>query len=533
MTTGEESKENKDNPPSNSSSESTKNTDTNSDAPQTSSTSEKSTDPWTTRSSASGSASQKNSNANSDSNSSSTSENPQGPPPLDEFFKSLFNKKRAPKSGGKTTQTSQADTSKKSSGLFNKVKNWRTFLGQNDAADSNKKTNQNQNSNSKDNIWQRASQNKNKNSDTSFGVSLPLVFLIIFFFAIAWVAAGFYLVKPAEQGVVLYFGKYSATVGDGPHWIPRGIASVQIVNTDQVAVIQQTGLMLTSEENLVQVGFVVKYRISDPEAYLFNVQDPIGSLNQITDSAVRQVVGHSDLTDILTDGRADIRDQVESQIKALVKKYNLGLTILDVDMQYAGAPDAVKDAFDDVIKAREDQVTYINNGNTYANQVIPKAKGQAARILEQAQADQKKAVLVAEGDTATFDALFPKYQASPEVMRERMYLETMQQILANSRVTLVDTGKGGVFYLPVGHAYSFDFDRYDHLSANKITPSSNTDLSNNSDSGASTDSTFSTSGVMTGNINSNSNSNSGLDGSNANNSMSHYLRWQEAQNNAS
>jgi len=355
--------------------------------------------------------------------------------------------------------------------------------------------------------------------------SFKLLGLLILGLIIIWAGSGFYIVKPAEQAVVLRFGQYLETVGEGPHWMPRLIDTNQIVNIDKLAMVTQAGLMLTSEENLVQVSFVVKYRISDPKAYLFNVEDPVNSLEQITDSAVREVIGQSELSDILTNGRLKIRDQVEEQVKTLVDKYNLGLSVQDVDMQYASAPDPVKDAFDDVIKAREDQVTYINNGNTYANQVIPQAKGQAARILQQADADQKRFVLSAQGEVANFEALLPQYKASKEVTRERMYMDAMQQVLVGSRLMIIDSGKqGGMFYIPLPG------DQNENLN-----------LNSNSSLNSGLNSNFSGSASVSGNNNAPisaplmtvqaATTTSGVDTTSS--SRDAYVRWQEAQNNAS
>lgn len=393
-----------------------------------------------------------------------------GPPPLDQFFKNLFKK-----------------------------------LGQKNNK-NNKKTGNSGNTG-----------NKNKSDGEIVDLfSFKLLGLLVLVLIIIWVGSGFYIVKPAEQSVVLRFGQYLDTVNPGPHWMPRFVDTSQIVNIDKVSMVTQSGLMLTSEENLVQVSFVVKYRISDPEAYLFNVDDPVGSLEQITDSAVRGVVGHSELSNILTDGRSKIRDQVEQQIKTLVAKYNLGLSVTDVDMQYASAPEQVKDAFDDVIKAREDQVTYINNGNTYANQVVPQAKGQAARIAQQADADQKRFVLAAQGEVANFNALLPQYKSSPEVTRERMYMDAMQQVLLGSRLMVIDSGdKGGMFYIP--------------LPSDQSAQNGQSNVANNASSGANVSSANTGAPMMA--LQAASDNTSASSSSDA--SRNAYVRWQEAQNNAS
>lgn len=293
--------------------------------------------------------------------------------------------------------------------------------------------------------------NNSGGDDGSFSISGKLIFLIIAVVVVIWGLAGIYVVQQPEQGVILRFGKYMETVGPGAHWMPRLIDTKYIVNTNRIMSTQEDALMLTSEENIVYTKFAVKYRITNPKAFLFNSMDPISGLDQIIDSAMREVVGQSTLNQILTTGRTKVRNDVETQIKLLVKRYKLGLTIVDVDMQEAGAPEQVKDAFDDVIKAREDQVTLTNQGKTYANKAIPLAKGQAARILEAAKADQQRSVLEAQGDVSRYLALLPQYKAAPVVTKERMYLTTMENVYKGSHLVMVDSkGNNNLFYWPGG-----------------------------------------------------------------------------------
>ena len=181
-----------------------------------------------------------------------------------------------------------------------------------------------------------------------------IVGLIVLILLVIWALSGIYIVQPAEQGVVLRFGKYQSTVGPGAHWYPRFIDSKYVVNTDAVRSLELNELMLTSEENIVSVQFAVQYRIGDLKNYLFNLINPEDSLRQIIDSAVREVIGTSKLDDILTIGRQKITQEIQVQINNLVKKYQNGIQIVDVKMQPAQAPEQVKAAFDDVIKARED-----------------------------------------------------------------------------------------------------------------------------------------------------------------------------------
>ena len=277
------------------------------------------------------------------------------------------------------------------------------------------------------------------------GIGIVIIVLIL------WALSGIYIVQPAEEGVILRFGKYLKTVEAGPHWFPRFIDQKYVLNVDQVNTVDLSQLMLTEKENIVDVSFIVQYQIGDIKQYLFNVVNPVDSLQQIVDSAVRQVIGHSQLDEILTTGRAKISDQVRQLIEKLVKRYKVGIVIRDVTMQPAKAPEAVKDAFDDVIKAREDQQRYINEAQSYANDITPRAQGTAARVGQEAKAYKQQVVLNAQGSIARFAALNAVYDKAPEVTSKRMYYDTLQSVLQNSRVYLVD-GKGAtnMFLMPSG-----------------------------------------------------------------------------------
>ena len=286
-----------------------------------------------------------------------------------------------------------------------------------------------------------------------FGFMLGLIIVIAI---VVWGASGFYVVQPAEKAIVLRLGQYTATQGPGLHWLPRFIDSKYVINIDKVSTMSLNELMLTSGENIADVEFAVQYRVADPKEYLFNVINPVRSLSQIIDSAVRQVIGTSKLDDILTIGRMEIATQVKAQIIKLVKRYRLGLDITDVAMQPAKAPEAVKAAFDDVIKAREDNQRIQNEAEGYANKVIPVAQGQAQKFLQQAAAYKSQVIYRAEGAVAQFDALLPKYVMAPRVTSERMYLSTMQNALEESKLVFVDNGKhnGNFYYLPLNELTS-------------------------------------------------------------------------------
>lgn len=272
---------------------------------------------------------------------------------------------------------------------------------------------------------------------------LGLVFLL-------WFLSGIFIVSPAEQSAILYFGKYVKTVGPGPHWIPRLIASRYTVNVQQIATFPYQAEMLTRDENIVSVDVAVQYRIDDIQHYLFNVANASESLQQATASALRQIVGQTTLDEILTTGRGQVRDQVSEQIKKILALYQPGLLVTDVTLQPAKPPEQVTEAFDDAIKAREDEQRYINQAQAYAKGVTATVQGQVSRIIQEAEAQKQKSILSAEGETATFLELLPQYQRAPQIMSKRMYLETMDFVLSRSSKLLMDAkASNQMFYVPL------------------------------------------------------------------------------------
>lgn len=267
---------------------------------------------------------------------------------------------------------------------------------------------------------------------------------------ILWILSGIFIVAPAERGIITRFGKYVETVGPGPHWIPRFIESKYLVNVQNISNFAYEADMLTKDENIVSVAVVVQYRIQNAKDYLFNVVDPTVSLEQATASALRQAVGHNSLDDLLTTGRSKIREQVAEQLQQIIKSYGTGLMVTDITLQSVKPPAEVVSAFDDVIKAREDQKSYINKAETYANQVTANAKGQVSRFIKEAEAYQKQSVLNAQAAVVGFLALLPEYQRSPEVTRQRMYLATMESVLSSVNKVILDQKSGNpLLYLPL------------------------------------------------------------------------------------
>ncbi len=280
----------------------------------------------------------------------------------------------------------------------------------------------------------------------SFGLGLIVVVLLGFY-----IFSGFYTVREAERGVVLRFGKVYDVVEPGLAWKFSGIDEVHIVDIEQVRAIQSSGSMLTEDENLVNVEMDVQYRISDPVRYLFSVTDPDNSLTEATDSALRYVVGHTLMDDILTSGREMVRQNTRDLLVSIIEPYNMGLTVVDVNFLPARAPDQVKAAFDDAIAAQEDEQRFVREAEAYANEVLPRADGQVQRIRQEAEAYRSQVVLDAQGEVARFEQILPEYLKAPEITRTRIYLETMQEVLSKSSKVIVDSDNASnpLMYLPL------------------------------------------------------------------------------------
>lgn len=275
-------------------------------------------------------------------------------------------------------------------------------------------------------------------SPQNVGKFLPLALI---FAVIVWGVSGFYTIKEAERGVVTRFGRLNDIVMPGLNWKPTFVDEVMPVNIERVSELKTGGSMLTQDENMVQVEMTVQYRVEDPAKYLFSVQDADDSLKQATDSALRYVIGHMSMDDILTTGRAIVREKTWQTLRDIIKTYNMGLLVTDVNFQSARPPEEVKDAFDDAIKAQEDEQRLIREAEAYARGREPIARGQAQRIVEQATAYKDQVVLEAQGEVERFSKLLPEYKAAPQVMRERLYIETMEKVMKNTpKVIMDDTG---------------------------------------------------------------------------------------------
>ena len=266
---------------------------------------------------------------------------------------------------------------------------------------------------------------------------------------IIWAATGFYTIKEAERGVVTRFGKFSHLVEPGLNWKPTFIDNVTAVNVESVRELAASGVMLTSDENVVRVEMNVQYRVTDPERYLFSVTSADDSLRQATDSALRGVIGKYTMDRILTEGRTVIRSDTQRELEETIRPYNMGITLLDVNFQAARPPEEVKAAFDDAIAARENEQQYIREAEAYTNEVQPRANGQAQRILEEARAYKTQTILEAQGEVARFAKILPEYKAAPQITRERLYIETMEKVLSNTRKVLVNDKGSNLMVLPL------------------------------------------------------------------------------------
>ena len=260
-----------------------------------------------------------------------------------------------------------------------------------------------------------------------------------------------YFVDPQERGVVQRFGSYQTTWLEGLNIrLPRPIETVQLVNVEKIRTLSHKDNMLTQDENIVDVEVAVQWKIKDPVQYLFSVRQPDETLKQVIESAVREVIGKSKLDFVLTEGRGQIAQSQLKLIQQTLDDYEIGILVSAVEMQPAKPPEQVKDAFDDAIKAREDEQRLVNESEAYVNDIIPRARGAAARIREESNGYKARVIARAEGDAARFDQLLAEYTKAPEITRKRLYLDAMESILSNtSKVFLDAEGNNSLIYLPI------------------------------------------------------------------------------------
>jgi membrane protease subunit HflK len=278
------------------------------------------------------------------------------------------------------------------------------------------------------------------------GLTIIAVLLIV-----VWLASGIYIVGAGEKGVVFRFGAFQTVSEPGPHWhLPYPIESREIVNFSQVRDTQHRSMLLTKDENIIDVELAVQYRVKSAEDYLINVRMPDATMRDVVDTAVSQIVGQNTMDFILGEGRTVIVTQTKEQIQTLLDNYNVGLEALSVNLQQAQPPEPVQGAFDDAIKAREDENRFRNEAEAYANSIVPQARGEAARIEAESNAYMQRVIAEAEGDADRFSQLLTEYQKAPEVTRQRLYLETVEQVLGDSSQVLINVENGNsLMYLPL------------------------------------------------------------------------------------
>ena len=324
-----------------------------------------------------------------------------------------------------------------------------------------------------DELWRRLNQRLNSLFGGKGGGGLPpgpsarqfgggfglLVILVL----VVWLASGFYIVDASQRGVVLRFGKFVESTQPGPRWhLPWPIESAEVVNVTGVRTVeigyrnnvkskvQNESLMITDDENIIDIQFAVQYILKDPQDYLFNNRDADKSVMQAAESAIREVVGKNKMDFLLSGGKEKIVETVQILLQTILDRYKTGITVSRVTMQDAQAPEEVQAAFADAVKAGQDRERQINEGQSYFNDVVPKAKGTSARLLQEGEGYRQSVIANAEGEASRFSQIVTEYSKAPVVTRERLYLDAMQQVLSNSSKVVVDQKNGSnLLYLPL------------------------------------------------------------------------------------
>ena len=290
------------------------------------------------------------------------------------------------------------------------------------------------------------------------GIGLLLLLVVV-----VWLASGFYIVDASQRGVVLQFGRYKESTDPGLRWrLPYPIQAHELVNVSGVRTVEigyrgseknkvlKEALMLTDDENIINIQFAVQWFLNDPVVYVFNNRHPDDAVMQVAETAIREIVGKNKMDFVLYEGREQVAVNAAKLMQEILDRYKTGILISKVTMQNAQPPEQVQASFDDAVKASQDRERQKNEGQAYANDVIPKARGTAARLLEEAEGYRKRVIADSEGDASRFKQIYTEYAKAPEVTRSRMYLDTMQQVYANASKVLLDTrGQGNLLYLPL------------------------------------------------------------------------------------
>jgi len=325
-----------------------------------------------------------------------------------------------------------------------------------------------------DELWRRLNQRLNgmfgnRNTEGGGGFSSGgagggnLLGLLLGALFLVWVASGFYIVDTGQRGVVLRFGKYIETTEPGPRWhLPWPIESREIVNIDQVRTVEigyrnnvkskvlRESLMLTDDENIIDLQFAVQYILKDPEEFLFVNRAPEDTVLQVAETAMREIVGKNKMDFVLYEGRAEIATRAKVLMQQILDRYKTGISISQVTLQNIQPPEQVQAAFDDAVKAGQDRERLKNEAEAYSNDVVPRASGLASRLKEEAAGYKQAVIANAEGEASRFSQIVTEYQKAPQVTRQRMYLDTMQTVMNNTSKVVVDQKSGNsLLYLPL------------------------------------------------------------------------------------
>jgi len=307
-------------------------------------------------------------------------------------------------------------------------------------------------------------------------ISMGISFIALIALAV-WALSGIYIVDEGRQGVILRLGAFERITDPGPHWYPRFVETVEVVDVEQVrsvnmGTVSSEAQMLTQDENIVDLQFAVQYKVKDAKEYLFNVRDPDATLRQATETAMREIVGKNEMDFVIKDGRVQVATRTRELMQKILDGYNTGLVVTNLNMQNAQPPEQVQHAFNDAIKAREDKERLVNEAEAYANDVLPKARGKGARMEQEAAAYRDEVIAKAQGEAGRFTKVLTEYNKAPKVTRDRLYLEMMESVLSNANKVMVDVKKGSsLMYLPL-----------DRLGRRQSTGLDMTDLENQKES---------------------------------------------------
>ncbi len=286
----------------------------------------------------------------------------------------------------------------------------------------------------------------NGSNGGAFGIVFAIIAAVV---VVVYLLSGFFQVDAKERAVILQFGAFKEIKDEGLSWSAPLITKVFIVNVTRESQYPSRGLMLTQDESIVELPITVQYNVADVKAYVLNVKEPETSLKHATDSALRHVVGSTELDQVLSEGRAKMAAEVKQRLQSYLDNYGTGIHIINVNIQQAQPPEDVRASFDDVIKAKEDEARLKNEAESYSNQIIPEARGKAQRLLEEAEAYKSEVVSRAEGESDRFINLLTEYKRSPEVTRKRLYIDTVEAVMAKSSKVMVDVDNNSMLYLPL------------------------------------------------------------------------------------